>query len=314
MAILAGLTALGMSFSAQSLGSVQKNRRLSALQREHSAVRDSVFGIRAAVARNTQCAGHPYTRFQGGVCVPDALPNPPTAAQAASLGGLRNIVFRWPEAGILNLGQVNPPLDRTYFTNSVRGALIAAGCIACHNGTPNAAMAPDVSGRNFSSYDQIAQLNGTAVGVTPVASRFMINSRLGKKLLATTFSTSGFLAGSVGLTHWISFRPLLLAVTESVRNGPLTQSGQDPSIGVCPGPCPPGEVSEPTTCQVATNLVCNPCGKKKCQTCSTVYTRTWSCIRFQNFSRSAINVTVSSVQSEPTTGQNRFIATEGTLQ
>ncbi len=333
MAILGGLTALGLSFSSQSVQLVKRNQRLSALEREHAAVRDSALSIPIAAALSAQCDGHPYQRYQPGVpCVPDAVGAPASAGQKAALNALRDAVYRWPEAGILNQALVNPPLDQPYFESTVRPAMISAGCTGCHNGTPNPAMAPDVSGRNFAAYNEIAQPNGTTPLVrAPVASRAIISSRLGRKLLTTNFNTSGVLAGSVqmtptgpiGVTHFVSFRPLQLTIREMVRNGPLHASGTYANTAanralyafVCPGPCPPGQVSEPTTCVRNYTEDNSACPKpKKCRRTTFTVTRDWNCIRYQDFGRDGVNVRVSTVQTDPITGQNRFLSSEGTLQ
>ncbi len=335
LAILSGLMSLGLSFSSQALQSVQANKRIASLQREHAAVRDAVLAISVTDALHTNCAGHPYTKYRppppraippapqparGPICVPDAIPAPITAGQKTALDAVRTAVYQWPEAGILNQGAVNPLLDQPYFDNTVRPALAAAGCLNCHNGSP--------TGVNLGSYAALTQPNGTtALAASPLVSRNIVSSSLGKRLMSTGFTTSGVLfeslaaaaGGALRVTHFIRFSPIMVVAREMKRNRTIFRGDFSNTAGnrarwpfACPQKCPAPQLL--TSCKatyIQDNGRCR--SSNKCSKTIFHVTVDYSCVEYVEFGEDGVNVRINSFQADPT-GQRRYISSEGTLQ
>lgn len=260
---------VGMSASSILSRNVSKNRIMGRMNNEHDTIRSLLAGVQAKDVKNMLCGGHPYQKFDGSSsCTIDQLnnlvpgfsnpPSDPTAVNEA-IRDLAEAVFNWPS--------INPVLDQTYFENEIGPRMVTAQCTLCHNGVQNI-----TSRKNFRSYADIATNR-------PLASRNILGSSLGKKLIQKNMTFSNLLPRSSGMQHHITILTSATPGGTVSSEDTITKTDKDVTYPNCNyNQCPRLAVTNsctttPTCINKPQPKQKTPKPKKECK-----YTHTYQCI------------------------------------
>ncbi len=135
---------------------------------------------------------HPYININSAGQCTGPLPGivAPTPADRDNWRALAGIVQRWPLNSRGTNNRQDAQLSNAFFTNTVRPALIQAGCISCHDGTIThfpGFSANSIKAYDFRFYDQLVDgvpigMNSVTQVMPPLATPLIFGSKLGQRM------------------------------------------------------------------------------------------------------------------------------------
>lgn len=237
----------------QSVKQGQVNKQIGHLQAEHEAVKGLLASVPSSKAGSIICnQPHPYMDYQEstgrclqgvkkGVLIPAPSSDDTDKWKAAS-----DKVFEWMAVNPGVDGHPAVKLDANYYSTQVLPALQLAGCIDCHDGSYGDD--PPVLLRDFRSLSSLET-------DPAVASRAMLATGMGRKLLQSTIKLGPLFLESRGISHVVSFFNAAICKPPNVVTRYITAT--DAALAACPGVCPNGGYPDPEQC----NVSCTKFGK-----------------------------------------------------